>query len=148
MLFYNNKMATEELTKRFIEGLKHYELTPLLMKDYKYCGGDSKEHANYFELINKHRKFHQKKQHCICGQKISDNCYITNGIEILTLGNCCIKKFIDKSGRTCEKCDEPHKNRIVNRCNECRKVYCDDCGIKKSNPYYKKCYKCNQAQYY
>jgi len=141
-------MASEELTKRFIEGLAHYELTPMMMKNYKYCGGNKKSHANYFELLNKHREFPEEKDHCLCGHKITENCYITDGKTTLVLGNCCIQKFIEKSGRTCDKCEKSHRSRLMNRCKDCRKIYCDDCGIKKSNPYYKKCFPCNKSNCY
>jgi hypothetical protein len=44
------------------------------------------------------------------------------------LGNSCIKRFIKKSGRTCETCGEPHKNRKVNMCNKCRPTIKSYCG--------------------
>jgi len=78
---------------------------------------------------------------CVCGHHIAENCYITDGERILILGICCIKKFIPKNTRTCEKCEEPHKNRIVNRCNNCRIGVCDNCS-KNCNESYKKCYNC------
>ena len=71
---------------------------------------------------------------------------MTDDKVILTLGNCCIKKFLskEKSGRTCEKCGLPHKNRIFNMCNFCKNNYCKECGNEKNKKYikYKLCYDC------
>jgi hypothetical protein len=113
-----------DLTKKFIEGLKNYNLTynDILNNNFYYCGGDNNSHLNYFKLIYNDKKLPEKKEKCICGHEIRDNCYITDGNIILILGNCCIKKFLpkDKSGRTCEKCGKPHKNRKYNICNDCK----------------------------
>jgi hypothetical protein len=111
-----------QLTKRFIEGLKNYNLTydEIVNGNWKYCGGRSGRHLNYFKLSCKDEELPEQVNECVCGHKISENCYITNGEEILILGNCCIIKFIPKSSRTCEKCESPHKNRKVNQCNRCR----------------------------
>jgi hypothetical protein len=137
-----------QLTNRFINGLKTYNLTQddIINNNFHYCGGDHKQHLNYYKLIFKDKLLPDKKLTCICGHIINENCYITNDHIILTLGNCCIKRFLpkDKSGRTCELCAAPHKNRKCNRCNRCRINYCDDCGIKKNINYlkYKLCYNC------
>jgi hypothetical protein len=138
-----------ELTKKFIKGLKNYNLTQedIINNNFRYCGGDNKSHLNYYKLIFKEKKLPDKKCNCICGHDISENCYITDGNIILTLGNCCIKKFLpkDKSGRTCEKCGNPHKNRICNLCNICRYgKNCAKCGIEKNMNYikYELCYNC------
>lgn len=133
------------LTERFIKGLKEHNLTPEILKlsGWKYCGGSTPgRHRNYWKLQFGDRQFPGHTDHCVCGHKIQENCFITDGNLFLPLGNCCIKKFIPKSGRTCEKCGEPHKNHIVNRCNECRVGVCDGCG-KSCREDYKKCYTCN-----
>ena len=57
------------------------------------------------------------------------------GDEIIVLGNCCIKKFIPSSGRTCEECDEPHRNRKHNICNSCLENRCFECLIPCSGKY-------------
>ena len=49
------------------------------------------------------------------------------------MGNCCIKKFIEKSGRTCERFREPHKNRKNNYSKDCQKA------IKKAGRPCEKC---------
>uniref|UniRef100_A0A6C0BA18 DM2 domain-containing protein n=1 Tax=viral metagenome TaxID=1070528 RepID=A0A6C0BA18_9ZZZZ len=115
---------TVKLTERFIEGLKNYNVTydEIIKGNWKYCGGRSGCHLNYFKVSCKNDDLPKQQDKCICGHAISENCYITNDEFILVLGSCCIKKFLPKtkSSRTCEKCGDPHKNRKVNRCNKCR----------------------------
>jgi hypothetical protein len=137
------KIPSIQLTNKFIEGLKKYEMSyeDIIESKWEYCGGNRGSHLNYFKLRYPKGNIPDSVDECVCGHKISENCYITDGNEILVMGNCCIKKFIKKSGRTCEKCGNPHKNRVVNKCNDCRSGFCDDCG-KECNEYYKKCYKC------
>jgi hypothetical protein len=130
-----------ELTKKFIEGLKNYNLTYLdiVNNNFHYCGGNNERHLNYYKLCFNNKELPEKIDKCICGHKISENCYITDGKIILTLGNCCIKKFLpkDKSGRTCEKCGKSHKNRKVNLCNNCKngygKIYINVCYAEKDD---------------
>ncbi len=134
-----------ELTKHFVRGLAKHGLSLEDMKDYKYCGGDSKQHLNYWNLFNRNKNLDTPDYttKCICGHDIEDNCYIIHKTSenILVLGNCCIQKFCPDSGRTCDDCGEPHRNRKVNRCNECRKGKCDECD-KKCNPDFPTCYAC------
>jgi len=136
---------TLNLTKRFIKGLQNHNLTYEEIKNnnWIYCGGDSKNHFEYFKIFFKHSNTPIHESKCICGHSIKENCYITDKNRILTLGNCCIKKFLSKSksGRTCEDCGNPHKNRKNNKCNDCRKKMCKQCG-KKTNNEYKYCYDC------
>ena len=138
-----SKIASLDLTEKFIKGLKNYNLTYNEIKNnnWKYCGGRRGRHLNYFNLCCKNDDLPEKINECVCGHYIEENCYITDGEQILVLGNCCIKKFIPKSSRTCEKCGEPHKNRVVNRCNNCRVGICDECD-NKCDESYKKCYNC------
>lgn len=138
-----SKPPTLELTNKFITGLKNYGLTydDIKNSNWKYCGGSTGRHLNYFKLVFSNYDLPEHTNECVCGHKIIENCYIRDGEQILVLGNCCIKKFIPKSSRTCEKCETPHKNRVVNRCNNCRKGICDKCD-KKCNKSYKTCYNC------
>jgi hypothetical protein len=133
------------LTDRFIEGLKKYNLTPddIANNNWRYCGGNAGSHLNYFNLVKDSDSLQMPPEadKCICGHRIQDNCYITDGSEIMVLGNCCIKKFVSKSTRTCSECGEPHKNRIVNRCNDCRIGICDGCD-REIDDRYKTCYRC------
>jgi uncharacterized protein (DUF3820 family) len=106
-----------------IKGLKKHNITYEMIKDgtVKYCGGNKGSHLNYFKIFfTSDRELPKPEDKCICGHFIVDNCYITDGKEIIVLGNCCIKRFVPKCGRTCEKCGENHKNRKNNLCNKCR----------------------------
>ena len=117
----------DETSARFINGLRQYDLTPKQIRDggWKYCGGDKEgRHLNYFNMVCPDDEIPEKAPHCVCGHKIKENCYITNGDEILILGNECIKRFLgnEKGGRTCELCGASHRNRKRNRCNYCKKL--------------------------
>lgn len=114
--------ASLKLTQKFISGLENYGLTydDIIKSGWKYCGGNERSHLGYFKLCFGNIELPEVEDKCVCGHEIRENCYITNNIDILVLGNCCIKKFIEKSMRTCSKCDEPHKNRKNNLCNNCR----------------------------
>lgn len=131
------------LTRKFIKGLQNYNITydEIINNNWKYCGGNKGRHLNYFKLSCRDEELPEKINYCVCGHTIKENCYITDGTYILILGNCCIKKFIPKSSRTCELCEKPHKNRLVNRCDYCRKGLCDVCN-KKCDVEYKKCSNC------
>jgi hypothetical protein len=132
------------LTEKFIKGLQDYNLSLNDIKGWKYVGGNKGRHLNYFKLIFGENSIDEMpivEEYCVCGHKIKENCYISKGDQLLVLGNCCIKKFIPKSSRTCELCEHPHKNRKVNRCNDCRRGVCDECGTR-CNENYKTCYNC------
>jgi len=113
---------------------------------WEYAGGDRDHHKKYFNLKfrNKNTKHPAQTDHCLCGHYIAENCYVYNSTneEIKVLGNCCIKKFIPKSSRTCEDCGETHRNRKWNKCNDCVENICFECG-KENNSEYKYCYACD-----
>lgn len=102
---------TTNLHKKFLKGLREkYKLTAkdLEEQEYKYAGGTKDEknprHFRYWKMILQQKPnlkkpgYHDK---CICDHDIMNNCYIINKYDnILVLGNCCIKKFIEKSMRT------------------------------------------------
>jgi len=144
-------------TQRFIEGLKEYNLTMEDMKDFAYRGGDHGSHYKYYKLVYKTDITFTHKDSCICGHNIKKNCYISNGNQLLTLGICCIKRFIpkEKQGRTCECCGCSHKNRKINLCNICREYKpnikyknnkiineCKECGIDINKFKYPYCSYC------
>ena len=137
-------MASKELTEKFINGLKNYNLSFDDIGNWAYCGGTSGRHKNYFNLRFPNKEIPSWTNKCVCGHTITENCYITNEERFLVLGNCCIKKFIPASTRTCENqnCRKPHKNRIVNRCNECRIGVCDKCN-RGCSEQYKTCASCH-----
>jgi len=142
---------------------------------YKYSGGRGSDnsdplhehasetrHSRYFNLCLPNAERPEPVEACLCEHPIVENCYITKNFDIdtiLILGNCCIKKFIDSSSRTCENCGVAHKNRKTNYCNDCKltKKKCFQCKtatIPKSSKYcsdkcyedytFKKCSKCNK----
>lgn len=139
--------------KKFLNGLKNkYNLTmeDIANQDYKYIGGTPDEHnpQHYNQWLNiiaqkPHLNMPLAEQECTCGHKIKNNCFIMNKYDnIIVLGNCCIKRFIPKSGRTCGWCGNPHKNRKFNLCNTCKENVCKKCGKDKEEDYYKYCNKC------
>jgi hypothetical protein len=69
--------------------------------------------------------------------------------KVIVVGNCCIKKFLPKNKqcRTCDICCQPHKNRKVNHCNQCRLNFCYDCDTLLKNKAYKRCYDCHIKKY-
>ena len=139
------------ISKQFIRGLENHNLSleQINKEGWGYCGGDRSGRNNHFNLHYKH-KYNLKEppytSKCICGHDIEENCYITNKKNILVLGNCCIKRFIDNSGKTCDKCGEQHKNFKVNRCNNCRYKYCNDCHSNIEDDYYNNEY-CDNCWY-
>jgi hypothetical protein len=139
-------MSSNKLSKKFIEGLEKYNLTyeEIIKNNWKYCGGDTGRHYNYFKLCFPKKKLPTTIFECVCGHKISENCFITNedNNKFLTLGNCCIKKFIPNSTRTCGNCGIAHKNRKVNRCSDCRYIGICRCCDAEIKPSYKICFKC------
>ena len=135
------------LKKKFIEGLKQYNLTyEEVNNNWKYCGGDHDHHWSYFRLVYPQKQLPEHKEKCVCDHDIERNCYITDGNEIIVIGSCCIKRFMTHNARTCGKCDKPHKNRIVNLCNSCKNKYCHECFKPKSLPVFKLCYSCYQKR--
>ena len=138
------------LSDNLIQGFINKGIDPDDVKEnYKYSGGNHhSRHTNYFNLIfpKMDLSLMRKEEYCICGVYIVHNCYITKNNDIDTLiiiGNCCIKKFMKHKGRTCDECDKPHTNRLMNKCNDCKKKYnkCE-CGNIISKKY-KSCFVCN-----
>lgn len=128
---------------KFTKGLKKYNLTFNDVKtQYKYIGGNNGSHLRYYLLVNNIKpntifNLPKKQKKCICGHDIKHNSYIqdiNNKNNIIVLGSCCIKRFIDKKGRTCQTCLKPHKNLKDNYCSSCRPLKpmnndCFKCGI-------------------
>ena len=132
------------VSKRFIEGLRAHNLTiaEVNAQGFRYCGGDDDAHLRYFRLLyGWDVATPEHRAHCVCGHDIHYNCYITNGARTLVLGNCCIKRFVDKGHRTCGTCNARHRNRKVNKCNTCRAV-CEDCGGVNGSIRFTKCRYC------
>jgi len=108
---------------RFIQGLKKYNLTleEIQLSGWKYVGGDTGSHLNYYKLVfPNNNRLPPHYDNCVCGHPIEYNCYIANKTNLIVLGRCCIKQFVENSGRTCEECGSSHRNSKVNLCNDCK----------------------------
>jgi len=131
--------------KRFCENLEALGLTyEEVERDYKYSGGNLDEegyetrHSRYFDLCFPRDPFPDKINKCMCDHPIVENCFISKDFDINTIlivGNCCIKRFVKSSSRTCVNCNKSHKNRTTNYCNECKECF--------KRGYNKKCVSCN-----
>jgi hypothetical protein len=136
------------LQTRFLNGLQNYNLTQDEIQNihkWTYCGDTSFRGREKFKQLCPNTPFPPLTNECVCGHAIVQNCFITDGNQILILGSCCVKRFtITGTKQTCEKCKTPHKNRVVNRCNRCRLKYCDKCNKEGINDEWrticKKCY--------
>jgi len=83
-------------------------------------------HSRYFKQLEKEYglKPPPMEKCCICTHFIKNNMFLRH-IETNTLivvGSCCIKKFMpkEKQGRTCSRCEQPHRNITDNYCKLCR----------------------------
>lgn len=74
-------------------------------------------------VLHGHSVDQEEMDHCICTHDIKQNCFIvhkTTGMS-LTVGNCCIKKFLSKENykKRCIKCKELYRGKYKN-CKGCR----------------------------
>jgi hypothetical protein len=108
---------------KFIEGLESYGLTyeDIIKSGWNYCGGNYKQHYNYYKLRFPNEELLPQENECVCGHYIENNGYICNKAEtdFLVLGSCCIKKFI--GGRVCSRCGDKHKRTSINVCKFCER---------------------------
>lgn len=123
------QIATDdELSYRFLEGLKKYNLKLEEIKNpekWKPRGGSQGPGKRYFEQCFPDWELPEQQDHCVCGHAIKDNRYLYNEEtdRFLVLGNCCIKRFLPQTGtRRCQDCNEPHKRRTGNLCKDCEGV--------------------------
>lgn len=118
-----------KLIPKHMDRLKKYINSPF--HQWEYAGGaapmgeedNETYHNNYFNLkFDGKREEPKNKQFCGCGHAIVNNCYIYNPITdaLKTLGNCCVKKFIPSSTRTCSECKNEHRNTAYDLCNGCK----------------------------
>ena len=137
--------AKSKVYVAFVNGLKDRGLNYNdVINNWKYCGGDDKAHLNYWSLINGKEELPEHEDKCVCGHKIKKNCYLEYNDEILILGSCCIKRFLPKNsaGRTCDECGKSHRNRKINKCNDCKVGYCLECWKPMDISSYDRCAEC------
>lgn len=115
--------APDNISKRFMSGLRKYNLTFAdLQRDWYYAGGEQGKHLNYYKKLTCLSTLPRHLNHCVCGHHIKHNCYVTNGTQVLVMGNCCVARFVKpKPESLCEKCGCKHRNRKNNICSDCRK---------------------------
>tara|TARA_B110000495_G_C22937878_1_gene548611 strand:+ start:527 stop:1171 length:645 start_codon:yes stop_codon:yes gene_type:complete len=167
-----------------------------LQQNWIYCGSNGGPTQRHGGIISAHPgRLEYWKQHCRyrgdddtlpdwepechCGQRlITENAYLTTKkpdedgeYDYIVIGSCCIKTFMpDGLSKICEDCEEPHKNRKDNKCNDCRLHHkkgkkcpglgnpkyggtrrCkNECGTYTHREtgeikYYKRCYECTKA---
>ena len=142
-------MVKEDLSVRFANGLKEYGLTIEDMDNWWYCGSSSSRDGGTRHYLNTfpNAPFPKHKEHGICSQKITGNCYITNfeKTQVLIVGSCCIKKFLPKGHNRikCSNCNNVNTRRIGDTCKECSQGKCDYC-LKKCSYNKTTCFDCSQ----
>jgi hypothetical protein len=152
----NSSSNSLSLTEKFIRGLKHYgydSLEAFNKAKFKYHGGSGNESARrYWKLLEGTNPFPEETNECVCGHYIELHFYICSKDGLLTIGCCCILKFIPSGmRRTCEICGDVHRNRKNNLCNGCREGRCVKCGdlcLKKNYKYCSRCYVPNVSRWY
>lgn len=99
----------------------------------------------FVRMTTKTKGMPEYKDKCICGVGIKENCYITDGSRVLTVGSCCISNFLPKEvqNRTCNICRQPHQNRKNNFCNLCRETRCFTCYRTKESKAKEICNSCD-----
>jgi len=108
---------------RFKEGLRRWTGDDDVA-NYRYYGGDQGRHLSYF-VNTLHRRptdMPDRRAFCVCGIKIMEQCFLEHepSKELVVVGNCCIRRYVPKAGRTCDCCGEGHRNRRDNLCHACR----------------------------
>lgn len=140
------------LHEKFIIGLKDkYDMVPSDLNGWWYIGGEERDTdddgdavttTTYFDLVKKDNpeliaslEPLPRSNECVCCHEIKYNHWITDGTKVLVIGSCCKKQFAElygvACGRNCDNCHDPHRNRKVNRCNDCRKIICDNCNLPR-----------------
>ena len=133
----------------FLRGAaEKYGLTLEDLDEYIYVGNDETAAGiHYFEVKCPGEEAPEHTTQCVCDHEIIHNHYIRRMEtgHTLVIGSCCKKRFITHGGKTCQDCGKPHKNRKVDRCQECRIGKCDSCG-KSIDQRYKECFSCKHEK--
>jgi len=112
------------LSRRFLTGLKKNNLSLKELKEkWKYIGGESGHHLNYFKKHYGDEDLPDHYDYCVCGHRIKNNCWISDGEYVLAVGESCVNKFVPKNNKLCEECGEKHRNRKDNKCCKCRRRF-------------------------
>lgn len=121
----NQLKLNDKLSKRFQTGLKKYNLTiEDIKKNWFYIGGESKIHNNHFKRYYHNEEQPEHENFCVCGHRIKNNCWISDGVFTLSIGENCVNKFIpSRRSRLCFECNAPHRNRKDNLCMKCRRQF-------------------------
>lgn len=120
--------------KNFCRNLEVLGLTyEEVHRDYKYSGGRGGK-SDYFKMCFPNHERPEPVDKCLCEHPIQQNCFISKDFDINTIlivGNCCIKRFIKQSSKTCEVCQKSHRNSKTNYCNDCKETYkkCINCKV-------------------
>lgn len=116
-----------EMSKRFVEGLKNYDLTKEEIQDWYYVGGGHTNNPYRNMILNqKYLRYYPKAKippltdECVCGHRIQENAFISNGKQLLILGSCCVKRFTEKGTKqVCKGCKQLWKGKSV-YCKKCK----------------------------
>lgn len=107
--------------KKMIKALEKKGLKYDDFRKYHYAGSDNVSGMEYYRKLFPDRDYPKHIEYCLCNTKIKNNYYITDDTNILVLGSCCIKKFVDTGlKKVCSNCKSVHRNRKDNYCNACR----------------------------
>jgi hypothetical protein len=120
----------DKLYERFVKGAEDLGVSAERLMNFYYCGSSKPEGVKYFKQFFKGKvPIPETDPKCICGSNIEHTYWITDRKVILTVGSCCIRRYIAACGKTCEDCGSEHKNRTMNKCNTCKQEYrkCEDC---------------------
>lgn len=122
--------------QRLVDGIEEYGLEyAVVTSEWFYCG-DSSNNQDKFFAHYPDCQLPSLEKHCVCGQSINVNHYITDGSEsILVMGSCCIRKYTNiKMTKVCINCHANHKNRKTDYCNNCRDLkFCQQCKRAVNN---------------
>jgi hypothetical protein len=138
-------MATIKMHQSFLAGLEERGITPDEFKEYKYAGGNKGSHYNYYLICGLLDDEPEPSNICVCSHKIKENCYLVNdNNDVLIIGNCCVKKFVpeENQGRRCLKCNDKHRNRKDNYCNNCRELCINEGCTNNKKIGKKQCHEC------
>ena len=102
-------------------------------EDYHYAGGNWEKvkdgeiptprtyYSEYHKFFYDHKasklfpwidKERECKEHCVCGAKIIEQCYLVNVVteKTIVVGDCCIMRYFpDEREKRCSVCNEPVK---------------------------------------